>query len=193
MATRLESKAAARLTGVARLAKAMSQTTDVNALNWLAAALSAIGGAAAAPEDAAAVLAQAMSKTTDVGPVTLPGPGQPGLTALASLGQGLSGVAARLEAGDAAATAAVLAQAMSKTTDANALASLAQGLSAVAARLEAGDAAATAAVLAQAMSKTTDAAVLNQLAGGLSAVAARLEPKEAARVAPRPPPSSPRP
>jgi hypothetical protein len=81
----------------------------------------------------------------------------------------------------AAAVGAVLAGAMSKTTDANALGSLARGLSAVAARLEPKDA---ATVLAGAMSKTTDANALGHLAQGLSAVAARMGPKEAAEVAP---------
>jgi hypothetical protein len=84
----------------------------------------------------------------------------------------------------AAEAAATLAQAMTKTADANALSYLAQGLSAVAARMEPGEAARVcaepAASLAQALTKTTNPAALSSLAQALSAVAARMEPGQAA-------------
>jgi serine/threonine protein kinase len=80
-------------------------------------------------------------------------------------------------------TAAILTQAMSKTTDEYALQYLSQGLSAVATRMEPSEAAAT---LTQAMSKAMnnprDLKVLTQ---GLSGSAAHLEPEEAAEVAAR--------
>jgi hypothetical protein len=125
----------------------------------------------------AATLAQAMSKTTD-------------LYALASLAQGLSAVAARLEPNEAAPlcgqAAATLTQAMAsmtRTTVPYALRELVQGLEAVAARLEPKAAAEAAANLVQAISKSTHPQVLQHLAQGLAAVAARLEAKEAAEVA----------
>jgi hypothetical protein len=96
------------------------------------------------------------------------------------LAEGLSAVAPRLEAKEAAAVcaraAAALTQAMSKTTNEFALSDLAEGLSAVAARLEAKDAKEAAATLTQAMSNTTDSHALPLLAGGLSAVLAREHP-----------------
>ncbi len=85
-------------------------------------------------------------------------------------------------AASTAAVAAILAQAMSKTTNEDALIHLSQDLSDLAARMEPKEAAATAAILVQAMSKTTDPYALNLLAGGLAALAARLESKEAVRV-----------
>jgi serine/threonine protein kinase len=86
----------------------------------------------------------------------------------------------------AVAVANVLAQAMSKTSNANDLNRLAQAFSAVAARLGPREAARVCAeaatVLAQTMSKTSDFYALRQLVESLSAVAALLEPREAARV-----------
>jgi hypothetical protein len=100
------------------------------------------------------------------------------------LAQGLSAVAARLGAEDAAQTAATLVQAIKDTTTLPALQSLAQALSAVAARLEARDAAAVTApaatTLVQAIKDTKDPGALYSLAQGLSAVAARLEATAAA-------------
>jgi hypothetical protein len=82
-----------------------------------------------------------------------------------------------------AAAAAILVQALGKTTDATALNRLAAGLSELAARIGPDEAVATAAVLVQALSKTADARALSQLAQGLSALAARMGPKEAAATA----------
>jgi hypothetical protein len=100
------------------------------------------------------------------------------------LARGLSAVAARLEAKDAAAAtgeaAATLAQAIKDTKDPRALRPLTQGLSAVAARLEAKDAAEAATTLVRAIKDAKDPLALDSLAGGLSAVAARLEAKDAA-------------
>ncbi len=83
-----------------------------------------------------------------------------------------------------AAFAAVLAQAMSKTTDANALDQLAAGLSVLTARLEARDAARLSAgpavVLTQAMCKTNDDLIRAQLARSLETLAERLESRDAA-------------
>jgi serine/threonine protein kinase len=80
-----------------------------------------------------------------------------------------------LERRPAGRTAAVLIQAMSKTTDPRALQFLAEGLSAMASRLEPKEAAAT---LTQTMSKTTDAQLLQPLAQGLAAVLAHELPPE---------------
>jgi hypothetical protein len=105
--------------------------------------------------------------------------------ALEPLARGLSAVAARLEAQEAAVAtapaAATLLQALKDNKNTSALQSLAQGLSAVADRLEAKDAAQAAATFAQAMKDTKDPYTLSALAGALSAVAARLEAKDAAR------------
>jgi hypothetical protein len=83
--------------------------------------------------------------------------------------------------------AALLTQAMTKTTDPNALMRLAQGLSAVAARMESKDAAAVcaqaAAVLTQAMTKTTDPNALTRLAQGLLAILDRNPRQRAAAYA----------
>jgi tRNA A-37 threonylcarbamoyl transferase component Bud32/predicted transcriptional regulator len=98
-------------------------------------------------------------------------------SALQAQARGLSAVAARLEAKEAAAT---LVQAMKDAKDPDALSWLAQGLSAIAARLEARDAGPAAAALAQAMRDAKDPRAMYGLARGLSAAAARLEPKEAA-------------
>src|SRR5262249_13430342 len=117
---------------------------------------------------------QAMIKATD-------------LPALRSLAEGLSVVAAQVEAKDAAQFAAALTQAMTKTTNAPALCFLAQGLSAVAARMEPDDAARVCAqaatTLTQAMTNTTASQALSFLVDGLSAVAARVVTPDAAQAA----------
>jgi hypothetical protein len=95
------------------------------------------------------------------------------------LAQGLSALAVRLEAKEAAEVAATLAEAMRKTTDPTALQSVALVLSAVSGRLEPKEAAAT---LTQAMSKMTDLSAWAALQQALSAVLVRLDPKEAAQV-----------
>jgi hypothetical protein len=116
------------------------------------------------------VLVQAMTRTTET-------------NALQTLAVGLAAVGARLEPKDAAAAAATLTQAMTRTTDhPYGLQYLAQGLAAVAARLESKEAAQAATTLAQTMTSTKNPRTLHQLAQGLVAVAARLEPKEAAQV-----------
>jgi hypothetical protein len=104
--------------------------------------------------------------------------------ALEQLARGLSAVAGRLEATDAAQAATTFVQAIKDAKEANALGWLAEGLSAVASRLESKDAAAATAeaanILAQALKDTKDATALRRLARGLSAVASRLESKDAA-------------
>jgi len=188
---RLEPKQAMLVCGqaAALLSQALSKTTQTGALRLLAQALSAVAArlepweASLACGQAAALFTQAISKKTT--------PGVPGsmahVQALEALVQGLSAVAARLEPREAAAVAADLTQAMTRTTDPYAVGSLAQGLSAVAARLEPREASLAcgqaAALLSQAMSKTTDLNGVKSLAQGLSAVAARLEPGEATAVA----------
>ncbi len=98
------------------------------------------------------------------------------------LGWGLSAVAGRLEPHEAARVcarpAAILAQAMDKTTDPAALRYLADGLWAVARRLEPQEAARAS---AQAMA-ATGYELPYELAEGLWAVAGRLGPQEAARL-----------
>jgi len=96
--------------------------------------------------------------------------------ALALAAAGLGG----LSRDTAARAAAILTQAMSRTTDPNTLQSLAGGLSAIVARLEPKDAATAIAALNQALSKTADTETIRFLARELSALAARLEPKHAA-------------
>src|SRR5262249_13140174 len=122
------------------------------------------------------------------------------LIVLQSLAQGLSIVAPRLEAKDAAQFALTLVQTMSKNTDLivlqrpslfppdpamsknTVLPPLAPGLAALAPRLGPGDAALAADLLFQAMSKTTDRSVLPYRAQGIAALSARLAPKDAARL-----------
>jgi hypothetical protein len=89
---------------------------------------------------------------------------------LGRLAQGLSAVAARMEAKEAKEAAAALALAMTKTTNPYALGTLARGLAAVAARMEPKEA---AAALALAMTKTTNPIELGTLERGLSAVLSR--------------------
>ncbi len=132
----------------------------------LALTASALGGLSPpAAAVAAQTLLQALTRTTDP-------------SAIPSLAQGLSDVADRLEAKEAARVrtevAATLTQAMNKTNDPNALQSLAQGLSAVAGRLEPKEAARVsaeaAATLTQTMTKTNDPNALGKLAKSLSAM-----------------------
>jgi serine/threonine protein kinase/tRNA 2-selenouridine synthase SelU len=153
------------------LIQAMRKPTGTLAVRELAQALSAVS-ACLGPKEAAVTLIQAMSNTGD------------GIV-LQSLAKGLSAVAARLEPKEAAEVAAILIQAISKTTERDRviLGPMAQGLSSVAARLERKEAAEVAATLTQAMRKTKNDWALATLAHGVSAVAARLEPKEAAEVA----------
>jgi hypothetical protein len=107
---------------------------------------------------AATALIQAMTATSD-------------RYALGNLGQGLSAVAGRLEAEDAAATAASVTQAMSKTTDSFALRCLAEALSAAAARLETDDAVKAADTLTRALARTNPSDPLHQsLTQSLAAV-----------------------
>ena len=94
------------------------------------------------------------------------------MNALTWLSLGLSAVVSRLEPKEAAA---ILTQAMSKTTESYALFYLAV-LSRVATHLRPKEAAEVAATLTQAMSKTTDPDALPSLAKVLSALASRLAP-----------------
>src|SRR5262249_57302352 len=108
--------------------------------------------------------------------------------ALQSLVQGLSAVAGRLGPKEAKKAAAILSQAMTKTTNSQeAFQSLVAGLLAVAARMEAKEAAAVcgqvATILSQAMTKTTDHLALPPLAPGPSAEAGPPGP-EGARATP---------
>jgi hypothetical protein len=198
-----------------RLTRAMKDTKDSNALRWLADGLSALAGRLE-PRDAAPValaLAQAIKdnqndseafgwqfsalsalaarlEPSDAGPVA---------AALAQaikdtknpytlqvLASGLSVLAGRLEARDAAAVtapaAAALAQAIKDNKDGFALQGLASGLSMLAVRLESKDAAPAATALAQAMLNTNNPLVVRSLALGLSAMASHLGPKDAAAV-----------
>jgi tRNA A-37 threonylcarbamoyl transferase component Bud32 len=107
---------------------------------------------------------------------------------LDSVVQGLSALAARMDARDAATTSAgaasVLLQAMQDAKDPNALSGLARNQAALTARLDARGAAVmsarAASVLLQAMKDTKDSGTLYSLAQGLSAVAARLDAEGAA-------------
>jgi hypothetical protein len=108
---------------------------------------------------------------------------------LQTLTQGLSTVAGRLPAKEAAETAAGLAQAMTRTTDLEPLPYLAWGLVTVTAGLEAKEAATlcgpVAATLTQAVSRATEDGApgsLGTLATALATVTVRLEPKEAITV-----------
>jgi len=91
------------------------------------------------------------------------------------LAQGLSALAARLGAKEAAT---LLTKAMAKTREALALGHLTRGLSAVSARLEAKEA---ANLLIQAMGKTTDKDALRELAKGLLSALSGPNPKERKR------------
>ncbi len=185
LASRMEAKEAARVCAEAAaiLAQVTSKTTDVNALNWLAQGLSVLANRLE-PKDAAAtaaVLALVMKKNNDANTAYL------NYWPL----QGLAALAGRMEVKEAARVsaeaAAVLVQAMSKTTDANALNQLAQSLPALAPRMEAKEAARVSAeavaFLAQAMSRTTDTNSQSALSQTLSALAPRLEPRDAAATA----------
>jgi hypothetical protein len=110
---------------------------------------------------------------------------------LYSLAHGLSAVAARLQAEDAAAltaqAATTLAQAIKETKDPGASYSLAAGLFLVAARMKGPDATAltaqAATALVQAMKENKEAWHQHHLAQGLSVVAAGIEAKDAAQAA----------
>jgi serine/threonine protein kinase len=78
-------------------------------------------------------------------------------------------------------TAATLARAMSKTTDAMSLQILSESLSVVVTAMEPKDAAQAAAILTQAMCKTTELNALHYLSRSLSVVASSMEPKVAAQ------------
>ena len=122
----MEPREASRACGQAAdaLARAMTKTTHVYALQFLAEGLSAVAGrmepreAARACGRAAADLARAVATTADP-------------YALLPLAEYLSAAAVRMEPEGAAA---VLIQAMSTTTQPDALRRLAQGLSAVLSR-----------------------------------------------------------
>jgi hypothetical protein len=105
---------------------------------------------------------------------------------LSKLAQGLSALAARMEAQDAAQAANTLLKAIKDTQDRTAVCYLAQGLAAVAARMEARHAATVtaqaASTLIQAMRKNGNIPTLCLQAWALSAVAASMEPKDAANV-----------
>jgi hypothetical protein len=110
--------------------------------------------------------------------------------ALYHLAEGLSALAGRLEAGEAAQAARLLVEAMGKTNDPTALYRLAEALSSLAGRLEAGEASRQAAraagVVAGAMDKANnDPLALASLARALSSLAGRLEAGEASRQAAR--------
>jgi hypothetical protein len=106
--------------------------------------------------------------------------------ALRWLAEGLSVVAARIGARDAAAVtaapAAALVELMKQTWHPDPSETLAMALSAVAGGLGPQDAAQTAAALLQLMKDTRDSYHLSSLARALSAVAARLEPRDAAGI-----------
>jgi hypothetical protein len=122
-------------------------------------------------KEAASTLVQAMTGTTDV-------------RALNSLEQGLTALAARLKAQDAAAAATKLMQAMTRRTSPETLRPLASALATLAVRLEPAEAAnvgsKAAATFAQGMTRTTDPFLRRALARGLAATAGHLEAKEAA-------------
>jgi hypothetical protein len=154
----------------------MKDTKDPNALSLglhlrtLAARLEAKDAA-----NAATTLLQAMKETKNP-------------FALRSLAEGLSAVATRMEAKDAATVTAQAAttffQAMKDTKDTHSVCALAQGLSALGAPLEAEDAARAATTLVQAIKETNNGLDLGLLAlhlQDLSASAAHMEPKDAAQ------------
>jgi hypothetical protein len=111
-----------------------------------------------------AIKTQAIKDTKDLGP-------------LYQLAVGLSAVAGRMEAKEAAAA---FTQAIKDTKDPDALQVLAVGLSAVAGRMEAKEA---ADALTQAIGETKDPADSQTLMEGLSMLAGRLRPTEVAQVA----------
>jgi hypothetical protein len=119
------------------------------------------------PKEAAVTITQAIT-SNDPSPLQL--------FLRQELSQVLSGVATRLESQDAAAIAATLTQAISKTSDFFLLQPLLHGLAAVAARMEPKEG---ATILIQAMSNSTEPSSLRSMAQGLSVLAARMEPKEA--------------
>ena len=94
--------------------------------------------------------------------------------------EGLSAVAAHLDARDAASAATVLVQAMKSEKESLALVKMAQGLTAVAARMKPRDG---MTVLVQAVENANDPLALTMLAKGLPAIAARMDAKDAAAAA----------
>jgi hypothetical protein len=106
---------------------------------------------------------------------------------LRSLADAVSGLAARLDGGQAVPLADALVQAMTRTTDPAALAGLADAVSALAARLDGRRAgklcADAAAALVNAMTRTTDSRALRSLADAVSGLAARLDGGQAALLA----------
>jgi tRNA A-37 threonylcarbamoyl transferase component Bud32 len=186
----MEPKEAAVFCGeaAATITRGMRKTTDLlgsrpllgdpPALQSLAQVLSALA-ARMEPKDATKAYGQAATMLIQA--INLPTE----LTSKHSLAQSLSALAERMEPPEAAAAAATLTQAMSKTRVPAALQFLAQGLSAMAVRMEPTKAAEVcgqaAAALTEYMSRTTEPSTLRSLSLGLSAVAARMEPKEAAK------------
>jgi hypothetical protein len=187
VAARLEPKEAARLCGraAASLIQAMSKTTDWGALRYLAEGLAAVS-AHLEPKEAgevAGALIQAVSSAEanafksvaqNVWTFRQPNSAVWVTNVLPSLAQSVSVVLTHLEPKDAAA---IVTQAISKTTDPAALQKLAHAVPALAARLEPKEAAQLSgqavAILIQAMSMTTDPNALKDLAQALSAVSAR--------------------
>jgi hypothetical protein len=156
LAPRLESKDAAAVAVI--LARAMKDNTGQRVDGRVVDAHVAV------------ILARAMKDTTDP-------------YALQQLGQGLSALARRMEAKDAAPVATILARAMQDTTDPYALQELARGLSAVPAPRASKDTAAVAAEvaadLARAMKGTKNPVALLSRVQCLAALAPFMEAKDA--------------
>jgi hypothetical protein len=143
-------------------------TTNGEARQGLALVLAAVGDLSpSATASATQALTRALAETKDP-------------TALAILAEGMSAVAARLDAGEAGAA---LTRAMRQTTNPDTLQLLAEALVEVNGRLEpkeAGKALAGAvAILKKAITGAREPGAVRPLAMGLSALAVRLEPAEA--------------
>jgi hypothetical protein len=164
----------------ARLAQAMTPTTNVDALRYLAEELARVtvrlspAEASGVRGRAATLLSQTMTGQTD-------------RRAVGVLAEGLLAVARSLPSQDAEAAVAACSQALAQSPGGDEVATLQRALSAAVANLAGQEAAQVcgqaAATLATALGQTTAPKQLTARARGLEVLAARLEAREAAEVA----------
>lgn len=164
------------------LAQAMNRSSHPLTLRSLAQGLAAVAARLEPPEaahlcaQAAAILARAMANAV----------GKQGVlgeqATLQLLEPGLLALAARLAPKDAAGIAAILADAMIKTSDAHNWA-LANGLAAMTPDMESKEAGQIAAILTRALTNTADPVTVQCISPGLRVLAGRLRPEEAAEAA----------